>query len=199
MWFGKKNVPLPTGVITTSESLEFEVVYSYRYLGIWLCGTLSFSQHIWKLQAKVTSRPCFLYRNCSAFTPAARLTLIQMNILPMLDYGDIIYRSTGKGALERLDVLYHSAIRFATNATYRTHHCNLYSYVNWSVSLYTRHKTHWLMLIYKTFLDLNPSLSELSTAALILHIQHLFSQSHSVNGPQSTHISGSLIFSVHCS
>ena len=27
--------------------------------------------------------------------------------LPMLDYGDVIYRSTGKGALERLDVLYH--------------------------------------------------------------------------------------------
>ena len=62
---------------------------------------------------------------------------------------------TGKGALERLDVLYHSAIRFATNAPYRTHHCTLYSSVNWS-SLYTRRKTHWLMLIYKTLLGLTP-------------------------------------------
>ena len=26
MWFGKKNAPLPAGVITTSESLELEVV-----------------------------------------------------------------------------------------------------------------------------------------------------------------------------
>ena len=25
MWFGKKNAPLPTGVITTSEGLELEV------------------------------------------------------------------------------------------------------------------------------------------------------------------------------
>ena len=73
----------------------------------------------------------------------------------MLDYGDIIYRSAGKGALEQLDVLYHSAIRFATNAPYRTHHCTLYSSVNWS-SLYTRRKTHWLMLIYKTLLGLTP-------------------------------------------
>jgi hypothetical protein len=32
MWFGKKNAPLPTGVITTSEGLEFEVVTSYKYL-----------------------------------------------------------------------------------------------------------------------------------------------------------------------
>ena len=61
-----------------------------------------------------------------------------------------------KSALERLDVLYHSAILFATNAPYRTHHCTLYSSVNWS-SLYTRCKTHWLMPIYKTLLGLTPS------------------------------------------
>ena len=84
------------------------------------------SQHISKLQAKVKSRLGFLYRNRTAFPPAAKLTLIQMTILPMLDYGDIIYRSAGKGALERLDVLYNLAIRFATNAPYRTHHyCTL--------------------------------------------------------------------------
>jgi hypothetical protein len=78
-----------------------------------------------------------------------------MTILPMLDYGDVIYKLAGKGALERLDVLYHLAIRFATNAPYRTHHCTLYSSVNWS-SLNTRRKTHWLMLIYKTLLGLTP-------------------------------------------
>ena len=33
MWFGKKNAPRPTGVITTSEGLELEVVTSYKYLG----------------------------------------------------------------------------------------------------------------------------------------------------------------------
>ena len=46
MWFGKKNAPLPTGVITASEGLELEVVTSYKYLGVWLDGTLSSSQHI---------------------------------------------------------------------------------------------------------------------------------------------------------
>ena len=30
-------------------------------------------------------------------------------ILPMLDYGDAIYRSAGKGALEWLEVLYRRA------------------------------------------------------------------------------------------
>ena len=76
MWFGKKNAPLPAGVITTSEGLELEVVTSYEYLGVWLDSILSFSQNIPKLQAKVKSRLGFLYRNCSSFTPAAKLTLI---------------------------------------------------------------------------------------------------------------------------
>jgi hypothetical protein len=96
MWFGKKNAPPPTCVITTSEGLELEVVTSYKYLGVWLDCTLSFSQHISKLQAKVKSRLGFLYRNRSSFTPAAKLTLIQITIL--LGYGDVIYRSAGKGS-----------------------------------------------------------------------------------------------------
>ena len=124
-WFGNKSAALPTAVITTSEGLEFEMVTSYKYLGAWLDDTLSFSQHISKLQAKVKSRLGFLYCNHSSFTPAAKLILMQMTILPMLDYGVVIYRSAGNGALEWLDVLYHSAIRFSTNTPYRTHHCSL--------------------------------------------------------------------------
>jgi hypothetical protein len=102
MWFGKKNDPLPTGVTATSEGLELEVVTSYKYLEVWMDGTLAFSQHISKLQAKVKSRLGFLYRYHSSFTTAAKVTLIQMT---MLDDGDVIYRSAGKGALEWLDVL----------------------------------------------------------------------------------------------
>ena len=59
MWFCKKNAPLPTGVITTSEGLKLEVVTSYKNLGVWLDGALSFSQHISKLQAKVKSNRGF--------------------------------------------------------------------------------------------------------------------------------------------
>ena len=161
MWFGKKNAPLPTCVITTSEVLELEVVTSYKYLGVWLDGTLSFSQHISKLQAKVKSRLGVLYRNRSSFNPAAKLTLIKMTILPMQDYRDVIYRSAGKDALEWLDVLYHSAIRFATNAPYRTDHCT--------------HSILFCKLVISVYPLQNPlrphsPLSEISTAALILHM-----------------------------
>jgi hypothetical protein len=92
MWFGKKNTPLPTGVITTSEGLELEVVTS---LQVRLDGTLSFSQHISKLQAKVKSLDLVSSIEIVPLSPI----VIEMTILPMLDYGDIIYRSAGKGAL----------------------------------------------------------------------------------------------------
>ena len=81
MWFGKENEPLPTGMVITLEGLELEVVTSHKYLGVWLDGTLSFSQHISKLQAKVKSSFDFLYCNRPHFTSAAKLTLIQMTIL----------------------------------------------------------------------------------------------------------------------
>ena len=75
-WFGKKNDPLSTSLITISVGFELEVVTSYKYLGVWLDSTLSFSQNIPTLQAKVKSRLGFLYHNHSSFTPAAKLTLI---------------------------------------------------------------------------------------------------------------------------
>ena len=51
------------------------------------------------------------------------------------------------------------------------------------------------MKVYSQQLKETP-LSEISTAALNLHIQHPFCQSHYVKGPQSTHIPGSLLFSA---
>ena len=78
-----------------------------------------------------------------------------MTVLPILDYGDIIYRTASETALKKLDTLHHSAIRFATNAPFRTHHCNLYELVDWP-SLKTRRSLHWHHFIYKSVLGMTP-------------------------------------------
>uniref|UniRef100_A0A3B3CX90 Reverse transcriptase domain-containing protein n=1 Tax=Oryzias melastigma TaxID=30732 RepID=A0A3B3CX90_ORYME len=156
MWFGKKgHLPSPPPSITTLDGTPLEQVTNYKYLGIWLDDTLSFSTHIHHLQSKVKSKIGALYRMRSSLTFSARRTLVQTTILPILDYGDVIYRSASKHLLQKLDPLYHSAIRFITNAPFKTHHCTLYSSVNWT-SLFTRRKCHWLLLIYKTLLGLSP-------------------------------------------
>jgi len=50
---------------------------------------------------------------------------VKLTILPIFDFGDVIYKIASKALLGKLDVIYHSAIRFVTKAPYTAHHCNL--------------------------------------------------------------------------
>ena len=74
-----------------------------------------------------------------------------MNILLILDFGDVIYKIAPNTLLRKLDVVYHSAIRFVTKAPYTTHHCDLNALDGWP-SLHTRRQTHWLQVNYKSLL-----------------------------------------------
>jgi len=58
--------------------------------------------------------------------------------------------------LNKLDVVYHCALRFFTGCCYRTHHCILYYTAKWP-PLYARRYTHWLCFIYKVLLGLAPT------------------------------------------
>ena len=64
----------------------------------------------------------------------------------MLDFGDFIYKIASNTLLSKLDVVYHSVIRFDAKAPYTTHHCDLYALVDWP-SLHIYLQTHWLQVI----------------------------------------------------
>ena len=87
---------------------------NYKYLAVWLDCKLSFQTHIKHLQSKIKSRIGFLFRNKASFTHAAKLTLVKLTILPILDFGDVIYKIASNTLLSKLDAVYHSAIRFVT-------------------------------------------------------------------------------------
>ena len=76
-------------------------------------------------------------------------SLVKLTILPILDFGDVIYKIASNTLLNELDAVYHSDIRFVTKAPYTTHHCELY--VGWPL-LHTRRQKHWLQVIYKCLL-----------------------------------------------
>ena len=153
--FDRKHTPSSAPKILCADGSELEFVSSYKYLGLWLDTSLSFTTHIKHLQSKVKARLSFLYRNKASFTRAAKHTLVKMTILPIFDYGDTIYRSASHSTLRKLDSLHHSAIRFATGAPFTTHHCDLYNLVDWT-SLHTRRLHHWFLLIYKSILGITP-------------------------------------------
>ena len=150
---------LPTS-ITTLDGYDLEYVDNYKYLGVWLDCKLSFQSHIKHLQSKIKSRISFLFRNKGSFTHAAKLMLVKLTILPILDFDDVIYKLASNTLLSKLDAVYHSAIRFVTKAPYTTHHCDLYALVGWS-SLHIHRQTHWLQVIDKSVLG-KAALSQLT-------------------------------------
>jgi len=79
-----------TTKISTLDGVALEIVDNYKYLGIWLDSSLSFHTHISKLQSKIKSRIGFLFRNRASFTFSAKLALVNMTILPILDFGDVV-------------------------------------------------------------------------------------------------------------
>ena len=66
--------------------------------------------------------------------------------LPILDFGDVIYKKASNTLLRKLDVVYHSAFHFVTKAPYTTHHCDLYALICWP-SLHIPGQTYWLQVI----------------------------------------------------
>jgi hypothetical protein len=152
----------PTSIATLDGS-DLEYVDNYKYLGVWLDCKLSFQTHIKHLQSKMKSRIGFLFCNKASFTHAAKHILVKLTILPILDFGDIIYKITSNTLLSKLDAVYHSAIHFVTKGPYITHHCNLYTLGGWPL-LHIRRQTHWLQVVYKSLLGKAlPYLSSLVT------------------------------------
>ena len=148
-------------MLINSKLLWDQQLFAWQYLGVWLDCKLSFQTNIKILQSKIKSRISFLFRNKAS----AKLTLLKLTILPILDFGDVIYKIASNTLLNKLDAVYHSAIGFVTKAPYTTHHCNLYALVGWP-PLHTRRQTHWLQVIYKSLLGKDPPyLSSLVTIA----------------------------------
>ncbi|CDR00409.1 unnamed protein product [Oncorhynchus mykiss] len=90
-----RSLPAPARLsnITTLDGSDLEYVDNYKYLGVWLDCKLSFQTHIKHLQSKVKSRIGFRFRNKASFTHAAKHTLVKLTILPILDFGDVIYKT----------------------------------------------------------------------------------------------------------
>ena len=103
-----RSLPTPArrSSITTLDGSDLEYVDNYKYLGVWLDWKLSFQTHIKHLQSKIKSRICFLYRNKASFTHAAKHALVKLTILPILDFGNVIYKIGSNILLSKLDAVW---------------------------------------------------------------------------------------------
>ena len=140
--------PARPSSITTLDGSDLEYVDNYKYLGVWLDYKNSPSRPTLSIsKPKLNLESASYFTNKASFTRTAKHTLVKLTILPILDFGDVIYKIASNTLLSKLDVVYHSAIRFVTKVRYTTHHCDLYALVGWP-SLHIRRQTHWLQVIY---------------------------------------------------
>ena len=65
---------------------------------------------------KLNLESAFYFANKASFTHAAKHTLVKLTILPILDFGDVIYKIASNILLSKLVAVSHSALRFVTKA-----------------------------------------------------------------------------------
>lgn len=116
----------------------------YPPLSIW-GANLSFKEHIQYVAKKLKVVLGFYYRNKSCFIMLKK-RLVESTFLPVLVYGDVLYMCISAQLLQKLDSVYHGALRFISYCGFLTHHCSLYSKVNWT-TLSVHRVGHWYVFI----------------------------------------------------
>ena len=98
-----RSLPAPArpSSITTQDGSDLEYVDNYKYLGVWFDCKLSFQTHIKHLQFKIKSRISFLFRN----KQQTKHTLVNLTILPILDFYDVIYKIASNTILSKFDAV----------------------------------------------------------------------------------------------
>lgn len=130
--------------ISSLRSTEINFVKSYKY------NNLTFA-----LLSKIKSHIDFFQHNISSYNHSAKHFLVKIIIFSILDYSDVVWWSASKTLLHKLDVIHHTAIQFVTSASFKTHHCDLYSLMYWP-SLHSCRQIHWFMFIYQTLTGKRP-------------------------------------------
>ena len=114
--------------ITTLDSSDLE--YVDNYLGVRLDYSPS-RLTLSNSNPKLKSRIRFLFHNNASFTHATKHTLIKLNILPVLDFSDIIYK-IASNTTQQIGCSLSQCHRFCHKSPiHTTHHCNLYALVGW--------------------------------------------------------------------
>ncbi len=88
-----------------------EQVDLYKYLGVFLDRNLNFVEHIDYIVNKSRRKLGMLKRICKFMNQETTLMLYKTLIVPLFDYGDIIYMNTTAEQMDRLQKLQNVACR----------------------------------------------------------------------------------------
>ena len=138
------------------NNVEIKEVKKLVSLGVTLTNNLSWNEHILSLIDK-SSKRMFILRSYRTILPRrALIQLYKTMILPLLEYGDILYNNTTQQISQTLENIQRQAALICTGAYRHTKHNTLLSDLSWE-PLANRRRFHQLILFYKIYHRIYPN------------------------------------------
>ena len=165
--------------LADSPKLEIKVddicsqnVSKQKLLGIYIDENLNWSAHIDYHCSNISSKISLL-RQLSKYVPTnVKKVFFQSYIMPLIDYGSVIWGSTSTSNLERLLKLQKRAARIILKAGFRTPSAAMFSELGWP-SIESRLMNNKVVLTYRALNNLTPE--------YITNMLKPVSQTHSLN------------------
>ena len=143
------------------DGTPLEQVSSYKYLGMVLDNRLNFNLHIDRLVKKSRQRIGCVGRVRKYITKSIALTLYKSMVLPLFDFGDILYSTSSQDSLARLEIVQNNACRIILRKDRLSHVADMLSELG-IMSLFARRDFHLNIYMYKIRNDLIKSVELLA-------------------------------------
>ena len=131
-------------------------VATHKHLGIVYNRELNWSDHIDQVVKKVSKKLGLLFTARYKLRRSALIQVYKSMILPIIEYGSLIYDNASQSDLNRLDSLHRRAGIICTGAISRSRTSRLFEDLGWC-SLQIRRSNAKLALMYKIVSNLAPS------------------------------------------
>ena len=137
------------GLSLTANGNALERNESFKYLGVTINQHMTWSDHISILSKKVNQRLGLICRVKHLLPLQARITLYNSLILPLLDYGDIVWGDKNNiTIMDHLQVLQNNAARCLLDLPRSSSGSQAISHLNWK-PLALRRRYHRCVTIFK--------------------------------------------------
>ena len=155
-----------------ADNIKIKQVSDQKLLGLHIDENLNWCSHIDHLCKTVSSKISLLLQ-LSEYVPAhVQRLFYQGYILPLLDYGSVIWGSSSTANIERLTKLQKRAARIILNAEFDTPSSRMFQELDW-LPMGSRIKYNKAVLTYKALNNMTPEyITKLLTS---------MSQTHSLN------------------
>ena len=133
-----------------------EEVTSYKYLGFWLDPTMSFHSHIDHLISKANKRIGLIKQSRKFLGEKCSLILYKSLVLPVIDYGDLLYRKSSAYKLNALQILQNKFCRILLRTGIETPTIELHNALK-LMKLECRRTFHFAVFVLKSVKGLHPA------------------------------------------